>query len=599
MPPWPRHQATGSSPWDVVMPPIEARTVKHFTMAVLTPDQTYILHVATLVVASLSISATILTSIWFFRMRRSFRHDLIMLLIYSDMFKGFWLLLFPAVELVAGKIETEETFCQVSGFFLSLSIEASDVAVSLIAVHTALYIFRGEQGLYPFRKIAYGLAAVIPVVLATMAFVSSPGYVNTGQFCYLPFNPMWKRLALTWIPRYLAFTVILVLCVAIYIYVRVLMSRFGAAGDDSSKTLSRMSNLDSVDRQQQQAATVPPTPVIKCHGLIPSSMSSRRNSITVPEERARRPSLATLSTLHMDIPMVSHPSRLHSARMARRGSAQMWSSQFSTDLTGTTLSETTLTRRQSESDFRVSMGTTRCGSDDVITPLEIHTQPDLLQEAPAPESTTPSNSTESPGGYYHKSADASAAPSRTPSLPNLFSMLRCERSNAHNSDSNVALSQRDFNTPGTVKTREKIIRQLHLLFIYPLVYVVVWILPFIVQLTGYGRGAPFGMRLASIIFLCSQGLADAIVFSLKEKPWKHGQAVNLQSLMFWKRQRGVTDAGPRVGRTREEMMVDGRFARMRREQEMAAKKLEREADQTAATSSSKPKTAPEWWDNEG
>jgi G protein-coupled receptor GPR1 len=57
------------------MPPIEARAVKYFTMAVLTPNQTYILHVATLVVASLSISATILTSIWFFRMRRSFRHE--------------------------------------------------------------------------------------------------------------------------------------------------------------------------------------------------------------------------------------------------------------------------------------------------------------------------------------------------------------------------------------------------------------------------------------------------------------------------------------------------------------------------------------------
>ncbi|KAM0435873.1 hypothetical protein ACHAPT_002765 [Fusarium lateritium] len=595
MPPWPRDQeATGSWPWDdAAIPPIEARAVKHFTMPVLTPDQTYALHVATLVVSSLSISATILTSIWFFRMRRSFRHDLIMLLIYSDMFKGFWLLLFPAVELVAGKIETDEAFCQVSGFFLSLSIEASDVVISLISIHTALYIFRGEQGLYPYRKTAYGFAAVIPVVLATMSFVSSPGYVNTGQFCYLPFNPMWKRLALTWIPRYLAFAVIFVLCIAIYIYVRVLMSRFGAASEDSGKTLSRMSNLESVDRQRQTAATVPPTPVIKCHGLIPSSMSSRRNSITIPEERGRRPSLATLSTLHVDIPMMSHPGRLHSARMARRGSAQMWSSsQFGTDLT-----TTTLTRRQSESDFRVSMGTTRCGSDDVITPLEIKTQPDVRHQAPAPGSATPSNSAESPGDFYHNSADESSAPSRTPSLPNLFSMLRRERSVARSSDSNVVLSQGDFNTPGTVKTREKIIRQLRLLFIYPIVYVAVWILPFIVQLTGYGKGAPFGMRMASIICLCSQGFADAIVFSLKEKPWRHGQAVNIQSLMFWK-QRGVPDAGPRVGRTREEMMVDGRFARMRRDQEMAAKKQERDADQTATSSNSRPKMAPEWWDNQ-
>ncbi|KAF4999507.1 hypothetical protein FDECE_11498 [Fusarium decemcellulare] len=516
-----------------------------------------------------------------------------MLLIYSDMFKGFWLLLFPAVELVAGKIETEQTFCQVSGFFLSLSIEASDVAVALITVHTALYIFRGEQGLYPFRKIAYALAAIVPVVLASMSFITSPGYVNTGQFCYLPFNPMWKRLALSWIPRYLAFTIILFLCISIYIYVRVLMNRFGAASDDSDKTLSRMSNLDSLDPPRQTTATVPPTPTIKCHGLIPSVMSSRRNSATMTDERLRRPSIATLS---LDVPTMSHPSRLHSARMARRGSVQMWSSQFGTEM----LTPTQLSRRQSESDFRFSLGTTQCSSDDVITPLEIFTQPDFLQRAPPPESITPSNAAESPGGFYTKSTDASTvAPSRISSVPNLFSILRRPPNSGPSSDSEAVLSRDFASTPSTVKTREKIVRQLRLLFIYPLVYVAIWILPFIVQLTGYGKGAPFGMRLASIIFLCLHGFVDAIVFSLKEMPWKHGhgEGFDLQSLKFWKRPEPTPDVGPRVGRTREEMMVDSRFARKRREQEMADKELERQAEADQKTQKG-PRVAPEWWDTD-
>ncbi|KAM5345203.1 hypothetical protein ACJ41O_011065 [Fusarium nematophilum] len=589
MPPWPRglEEATRFSSWTTSMSPSALEARGHFTMPTLTPHQTYALHVATLIVSSMSIFATILTSIWFFRMRRSFRHDLVMLLIYSDMFKAFWLLLFPAVELIRGKIQTSNPFCQVSGFFLALSIEASDVAVALISVHTALYIFRGEQGLYPFRKIAYGLAAIIPILLASLAFVESPGYVNTGQFCYLPFNPMWKRLALSWIPRYLALATIFLLCVAIYIYVRVLMSRFGSASEGSSKnTISRLSNLDSLDppaQRREPPATVPPTPVIKCHGLIsPSSAPSRRNSFTMPEERTQKPSISTMSTLHMDIPMMSHPSRLHSARMARRGSAQMSSSSQ--------ISEMPL-----EPDFRTSQGT--AGSDDVVSPLEISIQSELLQEAPVPESTTPSNTAESPGDFYHKSTTgpSTAPPSRTPSLPNLFSILRHEPASARSSGSNVVLSQGDFNTPGTVKTREKILRQLRLLFVYPLVYVVVWTLPFIVQLTGYGRGAPFGMRMASIIFLCSQGLADAVVFGLREKPWKHGRVFNVQSLKFWRR-RGLVgpDVGPRVGRTREEMMVDGRLARKRRDQELADKKMERQADQSANSSN---RAAPEWWDN--
>ncbi|KAF4973913.1 hypothetical protein FZEAL_9139 [Fusarium zealandicum] len=592
MPPWLLGlEAADDATWTDTKSPLEARRIDHFTMPVLTLDQTYALHVATLAVSSISILATILTSFWFFRMRRSFRHDLIMLLIYSDMFKGFWLLLFPAVELVAGKIETEQTFCQVSGFFLSLSIEASDVAVALITIHTALYIFRGEQGLYPFRRIAYAVAAVIPVLLASLTFISSPGYINTGQFCYLPFNPMWKRLALTWFPRYLAFTIILFLCIAIYVYVRVLVSRFESGSDDSKNTLSRMSNIESLDPPLQPTATVPPTPPIACHGLIPSGRSSRRNSLSLPEERFRRLSLTTLSNPNMDAPTMSHPSKLHSARFARRGSAQMWSAQFGTDLTTPPYSHST---REPDSYFRISMGTTRCGEEDAVGPLEIQTQTELVQAVQAPEATTPTYTTDSAGDLFHKPSDESTAPpSRTPSLPNIFSMLRRQPNNAQGSESAVALSQGDFNTPGTVKTREKIVRQLRLLFIYPLVYVAIWILPFIVQLTGYGKGAPYGMRLASIIFLSLHGLADAVVFSLKEEPWKHGRSFNVQSLKFWRR-KAQSDVGPRVGRTRDEMMLDGRQARTRRDRELVDKKLERRVGPAAQESR---RATPEWWDN--
>ncbi|KAM0191911.1 hypothetical protein ACHAPI_008629 [Fusarium lateritium] len=589
MSPWlQQDEAMGFSPWtNSVGSVVEPRRVKQFTMAVLTPHQTYAIHVATLTVASLSILATIITSFWFFRMRRSFRHDLIMLLIYSDMFKSFWLLLFPAVELIAGKIETNETFCQVSGFFLALSIEASDVSVALISVHTALFIFRGDQGLYPFRKVAYAVAAILPIVMASFAFIESPGYVNTGQFCYLPFNPMWKRLALTWIPRYMAFAIILCLCIGVYVYVRVLMSRFGSGNDSSKNTLSKLSGFESLEPLQQPIATVPPTPTMRYHGLIPSSNPSRRNSVALHEDRPSRPSLATFHSFHLEMPGVTNPSRLHSARTARRGSAQMWMANFGTDLTSQS--------EQTELDSQASAGTTRCDSDDVMVPLPIYSKPELLHRGPAPDVMTPPHTVQTPAESYYQSGLSTTSPSRTPSMPNLFAILRRAPDNQHNTGNELVLTQSDINAPGTVKSREKILRQLRLLFIYPIVYVVIWILPFIVQLTGYGKGAPYGMRLASIVFLCFHGFADALVFSLKEKPWRHSQAFKLIHLPFWKRQQEAPDVGARVGRTREEMTLDSRFAKKRREQEQAEWEMER---QTGQDTRKAIRTTPEWWDRD-
>lgn len=45
------------------------------TLLVLTPDQTYYLHIASVTAASLSLLAGLITSYWFIRMRRSYRHE--------------------------------------------------------------------------------------------------------------------------------------------------------------------------------------------------------------------------------------------------------------------------------------------------------------------------------------------------------------------------------------------------------------------------------------------------------------------------------------------------------------------------------------------
>lgn len=78
MPPWLyQDEALGfsSSPWTTSLRAPEPKRANHFNLAILTPYQTHAAHVATLIVASFSILATIVASFWFFRMKRSFRHE--------------------------------------------------------------------------------------------------------------------------------------------------------------------------------------------------------------------------------------------------------------------------------------------------------------------------------------------------------------------------------------------------------------------------------------------------------------------------------------------------------------------------------------------
>ena len=105
-----------------------------------------------------------------------------------------------------------------------------DSVILLMAIHTALTIFasrtaNGQAGLYPYRWEAYSCWAFCSILMAALAFInpSSP-YVSQGTFCYLPARPLWYRLALSWVPRYLILCTILVIYLTVYLYTK---SKFG------------------------------------------------------------------------------------------------------------------------------------------------------------------------------------------------------------------------------------------------------------------------------------------------------------------------------------------------------------------------------------
>jgi G protein-coupled receptor GPR1 len=155
------------------------------------------------------------------------------------------------------------------------------------------------------------------------------------------------------------------------------------------------------------------------------------------------------------------------------------------------------------------------------------------------------------------------------------------------------------------RTRDKIQRQLRFLFIYPLVYIGMWILPFISHGMQYSdqfaMDPPFALTCCTTISICMQAAVDAWLFSTREKPWRHIPGTNGDfwvSLKFWSDwtgfQRRRSLQGP--GKTREEMVREARAAYRRRDEEILQRRIQAESNHHAGQRDSGARRA-EWWES--
>ncbi|KAH6685918.1 G protein-coupled glucose receptor regulating Gpa2-domain-containing protein [Plectosphaerella plurivora] len=639
----------------------------------LTGRQIHILRVSSLVFSVLTIASSLLVLYWFSHMRRSFRHDLIMLLIVGDTVEALFFFIFPVVYLVNGPIDSQSNFCQVSGFFLAVGIESSDIAVGLIAIHTALYIFKpnqgsGQSGLYPYRYWAYAAYTVIPLLLGGLAFVNDPAYTNNGSYCYLPAEPRWSRFALSWVPRYVILLLIVVIYGFIYIYVTILMRRFGQQSDMNEG--SRPAGTAGL--RTNQTGSVPPTPPIAYHGLIPSSSDSR--SVSYVDWDRPRGSISSIDTIGMEADR-TYAATDAAGRRQRRASlarALRWkwpksSSEAAIDIPPESLvpdeqdgprPESARSPHNSISHASITIPPPSVRADQVsrgpVVKRERATQfafrpqraMSVPQIQPPPPGTNvqafPSQDMQADSGFWNRPVevgDKGTSNATSQSNPNMVAVLHrgpprhkqrqqlsVPEGGPTNPPPNVSgstgTSSSNFIPPhmsadpaGMGKAREKIRRQLRLLFIYPVIYVLVWLLPFIAHIFRWddpNKSGPFGLVYASLVSLCIQGFADSVLFAMREKPWRHPRRASVSSTgTLFRRHSSHANNNydgwcpsfrPMLarcfgdkwafskslggGRTREEMLVDGRFARIRRV-------LETEEWTTRERG---PRTEREWWE---
>ncbi|KAF1839439.1 hypothetical protein BDW02DRAFT_473365, partial [Decorospora gaudefroyi] len=430
------------------------------------------IRIAALVCSTLSITASFVTFHWFCRMQKRFRHRLIMLLIYGDLMRASWFFIAAVVMLVHGSVRTASSFCQSSGFFIhygteTISSELLGYAVLVIAVHSALQIFNPSthttsNGLYPYRRYVYAGAVLIPGMMAGLAFVNPRwGYRSQGAFCSLPIRPFWYRLALTWIPRYLIVLIIIGLTIAIYTYVGFEFRRYST----TSQSINDYSTGAATGTDASQAARGGSVNVFDAP--IPQMTEDKDRTL-----HSRRASLIAHEVL-------SPPRRNSSVSFLSTGPIP---ETISTLPQTTSASSTTLTTHSLP-------GSTAC------LPLkrQDQTRPALL--------AIPSGSTISPSNLdILSSQDPTSSVAVTTTTPPPAPPCQMARKRAH------------------------IHRQLRLMFIYPLIYTLMWLLPFMQHCTMYTNYSAWHpvwfLCLSSTLCVTSMGFVDCLIFSWREKPWR-------------------------------------------------------------------------------
>ncbi|EGV63205.1 family A G protein-coupled receptor-like protein [Yamadazyma tenuis ATCC 10573] len=218
-----------SSVMDVFIRANEINQVQEFTS-----HETYVQRILAIASSSTSIVFCVASIYFFFAIdprRLVFRHQLIFFLLFFDLLKAIILLLYPSRVLTHYLAYFNAKFCHIVGFFTATAIEGADFAILTFAIHTYLLIFRPslnvkvghsrrtEGGLFVYRHYIYGTSFLIPLILASLAFINGKGYSSFVCWCYLPQTPVWYRMVLSWVPRFVIVTVIFICYSLIYYHV--------------------------------------------------------------------------------------------------------------------------------------------------------------------------------------------------------------------------------------------------------------------------------------------------------------------------------------------------------------------------------------------
>ena len=456
--------------------------------------------------------------------------------------------MFAVATFIVGPISTQSKFCQASGYFLQSGIVSCgqcvqilmtpanlhtdavtvDLAILFMSVHMCLQIFPpserfglGHDGLYHVRHWILGVWIIVPNVVASLAFINrSAAYMAQGAFCTLPIRPFWYRLALSWIPRYLIWIYVLYVAIRIYRHVGREFQVFGQEHNHSSSVgmpgesaVNRAVIIDAVRSARRKSLAAP---------IVEEPVSPDYDETIAPDDVSiKKGRSMSLPALKSSLPNSAAASMTGSTNAATQGlsTPPTWSAAYLfTEAIGSSLhsGRSNPTSRRGSRQIEVGMA-----AEDFAP------QPPTITEHQRESITTIE--------YFRSQTGPFADGASAPVLPPI-------REESRAASSALTSGSVHHATARVVKTRRRAIqRQLRLLFIYPVVYMLLWIVPFIshcMQYSNYYAQHPSFYLSALVTFCqCFMGFTDVVVFSWREKPWRHipgSDKTFLGSFRFWR-----------------------------------------------------------------
>ncbi|GAB1726587.1 hypothetical protein NU195Hw_g2512t1 [Hortaea werneckii] len=377
--------------------------------------------------------------------------------------------------------------------------------------------FLGHDGLYRIRRWVIAAWLILPNLSAALAFVKGRwAYESGGAFCSLPLRPYWYRLALSWIPRYLIWIFVMGVAIRIYKHVGKEFKVFGQERDRSSSfsipgesTIDRMAdpttNAMSSNRRKSGAVEHPD---LEKQALEEEAEEENVAPDGISVRAIKSPALPrqSLTESTKSIPRTSSPST----------SAPDWKATFGFPVEP-------LTGPQSIQ----STSTSRRGSRQIASGVQ-------AEDFAPPASFDANRHRGSITTLGSLKSSASQTIDESSILPPIIETKRSSASTG------VSTAQ-DLANAAVALRRRAIQRQLRLLFIYPCVYMMLWAIPFVVHSMNYSdrfaQHPVTGLVAVNTFCQCFMGFADVVVFSWREKPWRHipgSDGTFVGSFCFWR-----------------------------------------------------------------
>ena len=406
-----------------------------------------------------------------------------------------------------------------------------DLATLSMSIHTALLVFKpwesviGSDGLYPFRQTLTAIIIGLPLIMASVAFAHH-GYGYSAQLpiCTLPVRPFWYRLALQWVPRYIIWLIVLGLAIRVYFYVGGEFRMFSANPISTSEEAIDIPHLNSVNLGLADGDGSAADMDVGTRQSVSEAVPSRDHPNTWPPWRRRSSpfSSMTLAVVNEELAPDEFAGSLQRGEMNRGSEDPSYESNKVSARSSAS---------QQEKDFTG-------GRASISTVSTFDTSCNLL----------PRDGSDEKAGWPTTSSKLSQSNQRRPT----------EVVVQPPSPSNKPLTRLsvDFTV---AKRRHAIIRQLRFLFIYPILYIVLWLVPFILHCYQYNdyyaMHPPYALALLTYFCLAIMGAVDGMVFNFKERPWRHipgSDGTFWGSFCWWR----IRIRDKKVPRTRRQSQAD-------------------------------------------